>query len=248
MNFYTGISSIVLFNTLFLLLKPYFSQARYWRGVKHSRLNVRQRKSNVKAKVLSMKDELLLTLMRLRLGLLIEDVADRFCISTSVCSNTFNTIVKLMARVLGPALVTWLPRESIRDNLPKSFLKKHSSCRVILDCSEVFIERPKSLLAQAQTWSDYKHHNTAKFLLGIAPNGFITFLSSCYGGRASDKFITQDSGFYDLLERDDEVMADRGFQIKEELLMRFCKWTVPPGARVKSQMTGDENKKNIQSS
>ena len=80
------------------------------------------------------------------------------------------------------------------------------------------IERPKSLLNQASTWSDYKHHNTIKFLDGITPSGYISFLSDCYGGRSSDKFITTDSGFYDLLERDDEVMADRGFQIKEELM------------------------------
>ena len=67
---------------------------------------------------------------------------------------------------------------------------------------------------QAATWSDYKYHNTIKFLVRISPSiGFITFLSSCYSGRASDKFITKDSGFYDLLERDDVVMADRGFQI-----------------------------------
>ena len=44
-----------------------------------------------------------------------------------------------------------------------------------------------------------KHHNTTKFIIGISPSGFITFLSSCYGGRASDKFITKDSGFYDLI-------------------------------------------------
>ena len=65
---------------------------------------------------------------------------------------------------------------------------------------------------------DYNSPYT-KFLIGIAPNGYITFLSKCYGGRASDKYVTNDSCFYDLLERDDEVMADRGFQIKEELLL-----------------------------
>ena len=32
-------------------------------------------------------------------------------------------------------------------------------------------------------------------------------------------------------------MADRGFQIKEELMLKFCSLSVPPGARVKSQMT-----------
>ena len=68
-------------------------------------------------------------------------------------------------------------------------------------------------------------------------------MSDCYGGRSSDKFITGDSGFYDLLERDDEVMSDRGFQIKEELMLRFYSLSVPPGARVKSQMTMAECKK-----
>ena len=67
----------------------------------------------------------------------------------------------------------------------------------------------------------------------------ITLLSSYYDHRASDKFITKDSGFYDLLERDDVVMADRGFQIQEDLLLHFCNLQVPPGARTKS----DDQKK-----
>ena len=106
------------------------------------------------------------------------------------------------------------------------------------DCTEVFIKRPKSLSAQTATWSDYKHYNTFKFLVGIAPTGSISFLSSCYGGQASDEFITRDSGFYNLLEIDDEVMVDRGFQI-----LHFCRLVVPPGANMKSQMTKFEVKK-----
>ena len=39
-------------------------------------------------------------------------------------------------------------------------------------------------------------------------------------------------------------MADRGFQIKEELLLHFCSLEVPPGARMKSQRTSPEVKKN----
>ena len=133
---------------------------------------------------------------------------------------------------------------SRRSNLPSVFIKAgYKKCCVILDCAEVFIERPKSLINQACTWSEYKHHNTIKFLVGISPTGYITFLSDCYGGRASDRYIVKDSGFYDLLEREDMVMADRGFQIHEELLLRFCSLQVPPGARAKSQMTTDECKK-----
>ena len=86
----------------------------------------------------------------------------------------------------GDALVVWLPRESIRDNLPEIFAKTgHGKCRVIIDCSEVFIERPKSLLNRPSTWSDYKRHNTIKFIV-ITRSGYISFLSDCYGGRSSD--------------------------------------------------------------
>ena len=149
-----------------------------------------------------------------------------------------------MSTVLGRALVVWLPHESVHENMPKVFIKAgYSKCRVILDCFEIFIERPKSLTNQACTWSDFKHHNTIKFLIGISPTGFIIFLSDGYGGRASDKFIMKDSGFYSLLERNDEVMADRGFQIQEELLLHYCRLIVPPGARIKSQMTTSECKK-----
>ena len=53
----------------------------------------------------------------------------------------------------------------------------------------------------------------------------------------------KDCGFYDLLECDDFVMADRCFQIQEDLLLHFCNLQVPPCARAKSQMTKKEAQK-----
>ena len=80
-------------------------------------------------------------------------------------------------------------------------------------------------------------------MVAITPTGFILFFSSCYGGRASDKFIIRDSGFYDLLERDDEVMVDKGFQIQQDLLLHICRLVVLSGARVKHQIIKPEAKK-----
>ena len=80
-------------------------------------------------------------------------------------------------------------------------------------------------------------------LVGISPNELITFLLDDYGGRVADKYITKDSGFYNLLEGGHQVMADRSFQIKEELLLHFCSLEVPPGAPMKIQMTSAEVKK-----
>ena len=243
MNFDTGLSTIALFNATFLLLKPYLPNITYWKGTKWTKLSTKvvKRTRYQKLKKLSQRDELILTLMRLRLNLLNEDLADRFGISTGLCSQTFTTWIKIIGQVLGNALIVWLPRDSILNNLPHCFNKKgYSKCRIIIDCAEVFIERPKSLEMQYATWSEYKHHNTIKFLVGISPSGFITFLSDCYGGRKTDKFITQDSGFYGNLERDETVMADRGFTIQEELLHHHCHLVIPPGKRAKSQMTESE--------
>ena len=223
------------------MLKPHFPKLIYWQGSKKfkkytSKVRPHFRKVS-RPRKLAPKDEFLLTLMRIRLGILNEDLADRFRIAPSTCSSIFKTWIRFLSDTLGTALVQWLPKESIMENMPKAFKKAgYGNVRVVIDCSEVFIERSKSLKTQAETWSDYKSHNTVKFLVGISPTGFITFLSSCYGGRASDRFICQDSNFYDGLDLYDEVMADRGFQIQEELMMKFCKLTVPPGARVKSQM------------
>ena len=65
-----------------------------------------------------------------------------------------------------------------------------------IDCSDC----PRNLEIQALTWSDYKKHNIVKFLVEIAPSGMISFLSKAWGGRASEQYITRESGFLDPLE------------------------------------------------
>ena len=42
------------------------------------------------------------------------------------------------------------------------------------------------------TWSNYKHHNTIKFLIGVTLQGSVS--SKAWGGRVSDKFFTENSG------------------------------------------------------
>ena len=59
-------------------------------------------------------------------------------------------------------LVKWPEHEQLYKTMPKEF-KNFSKCIVIIDCFEVFMERPKGLMARAQTWSNYKHHNPVEF-------------------------------------------------------------------------------------
>ena len=79
--------------------------------------------------------------------------------------------------------------------MPLSFRRFFKKCCIIIDCTEVYMERPSDL-ARAQVWSNYKHHSTIKFLVGITPQGTV---SRCAGGRMSDKEITERSGIMDYL-------------------------------------------------
>lgn len=125
---------------------------------------------------------------------------------------------------------------SVRANLPKSFEELYPRIRCTLDCTEIFTDRPRNLHLQAVTWSDYKKHNTAKVLLGITPRGSFSFVSDVWGGRASDRHITVNSNFLRLIDSGDQIMADKGFLIADELLMRRAELVMPPGVRGHDQM------------
>ena len=97
--------------------------------------------------------------------------------------------------------------------------KNCPNCIVIIDCFEIFVDRPSDLLARAHTYSTYKHHNTVKYLIGVAPQGSVSFISDGWGGRASDKYITEHSTLLRNFIPGDTVLADRG--LTYEMLSDF---------------------------
>ena len=75
--------------------------------------------------------------------------------------------------------------------------------------------------------SNYKKHNTVKVFIAVSPTGSICFISKGWGGRVSDKVITSKCGFMQKLCRGDAVMADRGFNIGDELAVMGAKLIIP---------------------
>ena len=90
------------------------------------------------------------------------------------------------------------------------------------------------------TYSNYKNHNTFKGLISILPSGVVTFVSNLYPGSISDKELTRRSGLLELLQPGDLVMADRGFDIEEDLALVGARLNIPPFLRGKDQLSESE--------
>ncbi|KAL4009131.1 hypothetical protein ACER0C_002983 [Sarotherodon galilaeus] len=147
-------------------------------------------------------DQLFLTLMKLKLNFGHADLSTRFNCSTATVTNIFTTIVSALYDILYIGMLeNNIPsRAKNQTSLPDCF-QPFSNCRIVLDCTEF----------------SYKRRTTLKALIGVAPNGVITFVSNLYGGSASDKAITADCGVLQHLQPGDMVIADKGFTIRDIL-------------------------------
>ena len=219
-HFYTGLPSWVVFFQLYMFLSPLLTAGR----------------SDC---ALSMENELFLVLVKLRLNLLFEDIASRFGVAIACVSRTIDKWLEVMYIRL-KFLISWPSREVLRQNLPETFKQLYPQCVCVIDCSEIFIEMPVNFEARSKTYSNYKKHNTIKFLIAITPCGSICFLSQCWGGRVSDKSITLESRFLSHLKPGDVVLVDSSFTVSDDLAIYGAKLEIPAFTTGKQQLSQRE--------
>lgn len=151
-NFYTGLPSLEILNIVFRQIERFVTR---------------------KSQLSTPFQAFVLTLMKLKLNMPLEDLAYRFNVSVPTISRVFQAWMIAMDTRLS-SMIKWPEREDLWRTMPQrfqfSFGKKTT---VVIDCFEVFIDRPSNLLALAQTFSSYKHHNTVKVLIGITPQATI---------------------------------------------------------------------------
>ena len=143
-KFYTGLQSMSLFSKLHDFISPYVK--RRWRGIKLASTKLKRQftknpKPQGQDRKLKSQDEFLMLLMRLRLNLLIKDLAQRFNVSNTLTSYITTSWLRAAAKVLksfvfipsqGTLNVTKPPQFDVVRNL-------HS----IIDGTEIFIQTPK---------------------------------------------------------------------------------------------------------
>ncbi|XP_078486372.1 LOW QUALITY PROTEIN: uncharacterized protein LOC108950665 [Ciona intestinalis] len=117
--------------------------------------------------------------------------------------------------------------------------KDCASTRIILDATEIAIDKPSNVDAQSITFSSYKNKNTLKVIMvGISPNELVTYVSDAYGGSASDNYgkirfvfkwkISVNSG--------DSIMADRGILVQDLFSSLDVKVKTPTMLKGKHQL------------
>ena len=234
-KFYTGFCSYKHFLLFYNLIRPTAEKMTYCyaTGVLENRPHVR---------AMQLIDELFMFLVRIKLGLFQQDLAHRFNLHISSVSRKITTWANYLYFFLGSQPI-WPSRADVCAKMPGEFKKLYPTTRVILDCTEFFVETPSSLLLQSQLYSSYKSNTTLKGLIGISPHGAITFVSSLYTGAISDKEITRCSGILDLLEAGDSVMADKGFDIEDLLREKEVDLNIPPFLESRTQFSAAEVQK-----
>ena len=214
-RFYTGLPAYDVLQTVYKYVLPFVVR---------------------KSPTLSKFQEFVLTLMKLKLNMPMQDLAYRFGISLPTVSRIFLAWMVVLDVRLAP-LIRWPEREDLWRTMPQCFqVAFGNKTTVIIDCFEVFITRPSNLMARAQTYSNYKNHNTVKVLVGITPQGSISFASNAWGGRTSDKYLTDNCGILKKLVPGDLVMADRGFTIQESLIFHRAELAIPAFTKGKAQL------------
>ena len=76
----------------------------------------------------------------------------------------------------------------------------------------------------------------SQVLLGTTPQGVVSFVSEPWGGRVSDKYLTEHSKFCKHLLPGDVVLADRGFDIAETIALSGGTLHIPSFTKGKSQL------------
>ena len=220
-------TTLALLNYLYEWILPSAELTPLWMGKKrHEQRTAKGKAAKPRKRKLSLWEEYLLTLIRVRRGMDIIELSTFFDMTPGHVSHVFITWINILYKCMNP-LIEWPQAELIHAHMPDSFKRLFPTTRVIIDCSELFIQVPRNIDAQKETYSSYKSHNTVKFLLGIAPSGQVTFLSKLFSGSISDREIILKSGFLELISPNDHVMADRGFNIRDLLLNKYAYLNLP---------------------
>jgi len=176
---------------------------------------------------ISFEDQIFITLMKCKQNYTNLHLAQLFSCSISTIANIVITFAYVLHRVLFKDIMTSIPSRLKNSTCSPSSFSGFSSCKIVIDCTDIEIATPGLMSLQSATYSSYRGMNSFKVLVGVAPNAVITFISPLFPGSISDKEIVEKSGLLKHLETGDLVLADKGFLI-ENIVPKGVFVNIPP--------------------
>ena len=172
--------------------------------------------------------QLMITLIKLKLNLPMPFLAILFNISLTTISRVFRVTVDLLYKRLVPSFIFW-PRRSEMKNLVPSDLEDIENCLYSIDCFELDVEVrgctshfAKDKLDPEDTFlhSAFADVRKRKYFMSVAPQGMVIFISHGVSGEVNDRSLIAESGFFTNIEADDLVVSERSFNIDSEVYSR----------------------------
>jgi hypothetical protein len=244
---HTGLPSYSLFYWIFNEVKEPARNMKYYKGDQSLNTKSYQEHNTQKPgpkRKLCLEDELLLTLMKLRLNLTLDFIASLFQVSPALVSTVISTWISLLALELKP-LIHWPSPEQLTQYYPECFHQYGKVCAII-DCTEVQTERPSLDSTNAAMYSNYKERHTYKVLVACTPGGTVSFISDVVGGDMSDVELVRRCGLLDKFEKNDKVMADKGFSNRDDFLIGDVELITPEFRKKDLQFSQSKNITNAE--
>jgi len=167
LHYYTGLETVKKIMTVFYTLGPAVNHLNYF----HTQT----------VTGITPLNQFILTLAKLRQDLDYMPLSRLCGISEFTARNIFITWINFCSRQWSEINI-WPEKDLVQFYSPTDFKVKFPTTRVIVDGTEIPVQKPANPIAQRCIFSTYKNRNTVKVLVGSTPGGLISYLSPAYGG------------------------------------------------------------------
>ena len=107
---------------------------------------------------------------------LFQDMAYQLNVSLATFTRSFDSTLGVHAARLSFE-IKWPSREALRLSMPMCFRENFGNkVAVIIDCFEINSQKPTGQANPIHVYSKYKHAHTVKYMIGITPQGSISFI------------------------------------------------------------------------
>lgn len=110
--------------------------------------------------------------------------------SLGVSISAITRISYKWIKVMFIRIIKWPLRDTLQKNFQQAFKNRCPTVVCIIDCPEVFNDRPTSFPTRDKTCSLYKKHNIIEFMIERISCATISCISKWWGGTVSDRYLT----------------------------------------------------------